>query len=736
MKLVPYFGCRHAVALGAFLCVVIGTANAQSSVERDSTGRVAVIRNSVNAERAVIGGHTVAPEKRALKFLQDNAALLEISSASDALKVSRTYGDQLGFAHVQIRQEWRGIPVYGKSMLVHFNRAGDLTAANGNLVPESALGAAVAAPTLSGDAAAGAAVKYWETKIGKSAIETSPQARALYFFEHASNEVALVWQVEVSEVNFPFLEAARLLVDSKSGEILRIIPLVNEANNRTVLDCSSGDPDCAKVTRDGYTYGRSEGDSPRGPNPGTGELDTDKVYDDYGRVLDYYRDKFGRNGPNGEGGAGAGTGGNLFSKAVTGGITFIEEAVPSFGCPNAAYAFDLGAMFFCRGVISTDVTGHELTHGVTRFSIRDASGNPVGLDYLGESGALNEGFSDVFGEAVEFNSTGLSDWKIGTNLTIGVIRDLKNPASLTYTSDSGSRLPYPDRFNSPNFYCGASDHGGVHSNSTVLGHAAYLLAEGGSFNGCSITSITRDREERVFYRMLTQYLTQTATFNDAYHAAELACADLYGPEICIEVSKAFRAVEMDQAGKCKAGAVPRAPDCSIALPTPTPTPVPTVSPTLAPTVTPTRPAATPIPTDRPGTPNASPTPIAQEPTPTGVPELSLPFEIVSSTISPARLSNRGGKISVRLHAKGLNRIVRLNLVVKGSALNSKKIGTRLQLVGAQQNQGDFFGEIKIGRNMLVSAQRLSVRVSALLTNGDSAEINLGTITLLRGSVAR
>jgi Zn-dependent metalloprotease len=58
-------------------------------------------------------------------------------------------------------------------------------------------------------------------------------------------------------------------------------------------------------------------------------------------------------------------------------------------------------------LVSLDVVGHELTHGVTERS--------AGLIYQGESGALNESFSDIFGNLVEFFAEGDFDeiWGVG-----------------------------------------------------------------------------------------------------------------------------------------------------------------------------------------------------------------------------------------------------------------------------------------------------------------------------------
>src|SRR6478609_11814177 len=77
---------------------------------------------------------------------------------------------------------------------------------------------------------------------------------------------------------------------------------------------------------------------------------------------------------------------------------------------------------------SVDVIGHELTHGVT--------GSEVNLTYQGQSGALNESVSDVFGSLVKQyvlkQTADKADWLIGAGLLIfpnQALRSMKNPGT-------------------------------------------------------------------------------------------------------------------------------------------------------------------------------------------------------------------------------------------------------------------------------------------------------------------
>jgi Zn-dependent metalloprotease len=117
-----------------------------------------------------------------------------------------------------------------------------------------------------------------------------------------------------------------------------------------------------------------------------------------------------------------------------------------------------------------DVIGHELTHGVTE--------NTVGLRYVGQSGALNESISDVFGSLVKQHVLGQTaaeaDWLIGA----GILGPALNGVALRSMKEPGSAF---DGDVQPSHMSGyvrtASDNGGVHINSGIPNRAFYLAAE-------------------------------------------------------------------------------------------------------------------------------------------------------------------------------------------------------------------------------------------------------------------
>lgn len=180
---------------------------------------------------------------------------------------------------------------------------------------------------------------------------------------------------------------------------------------------------------------------------------------------------------------------------------------------------------------SLDIVGHEISHGLTT--------NTANLDYAYESGAINESYSDIFGTAIEFYGKPLAaNWLIGEDIG-AAIRSMSNPNS--YND--------PDTYQGLNWVFGSEDNGGVHTNSGVMNYWYYLICMGGSGtndigNVFSVNSITREKADKIAYRTLVNYLTNTSNYADARFYSILSAIDLYGAcsDEVENVTKAWYAV--------------------------------------------------------------------------------------------------------------------------------------------------------------------------------------------------
>jgi Zn-dependent metalloprotease len=199
------------------------------------------------------------------------------------------------------------------------------------------------------------------------------------------------------------------------------------------------------------TLVRAEGDLP------VADVSINQAYDNFGYTYALYWDMFHRDSIDDQG------------MQIDGLVHFGTNYDNAFWDGN-------GHMFFGDGdgqlltdtTKGTDVVGHELTHGVTQ--------NEANLIYHGQSGALNESVSDVFGSLVKQYHLGqtadMADWLIGADivgpLLAPALRSMKDPGHAnSHDTQPASMDGYVHT---------ASDNGGVHTNSGIPNHAFYVIA--------------------------------------------------------------------------------------------------------------------------------------------------------------------------------------------------------------------------------------------------------------------
>ena len=204
---------------------------------------------------------------------------------------------------------------------------------------------------------------------------------------------------------------------------------------------------------------------------------------------------------------------------------------------------------------SIDICGHEIGHAVCTYT--------ANLAYQNQSGAMNEGFSDIWGACIEhFGRTGslsgipvTAVWRIGEDITTSGLRYMASPTTLgdadtlngtnwVVTTDDGICTP-----------TNANDHCGVHTNSGVLNHWFYILTVGksGTNNAplaerdtYNVTGIGMVKSSQIAYYAERDYLTPNATFFDLRDATILIANNLYcasSPEV-IAVTNAWNAVNV------------------------------------------------------------------------------------------------------------------------------------------------------------------------------------------------
>lgn len=477
------------------------------------------------------------------------------------MKVNR---DNLNMTHVRYQQVRNipglgAVPVLGGETIVHVSKDGIARLANGHFADWIKNAGKY---KLSRTAAISRAKKSWYIQYGTnntpSPVSVLPYIVAPGLLNHDNDTSSyLTYQVEISG-SVPFTREF-YYIDATSGE-LRFQQSGIRRLYRKIYDCTAK-PESGGCWSNytnpvtGYHHGRWEGQSSWGPNPIYNAYDVDILYEHFGNLHEYLLVKFGRNGANGQGGLGNGS---TQPVGYTTGNTYLDlMSTWENLCPGASFDAGVGTVGFCYNSVSADVVAHEYMHGLVWYTHP-----PYGMTYWGETGALEESQSDVWGELYEIYLNGSTNWFHWPDRSTGPVRSLVDPGSVLNIHLQPANAYYPDRFYDTNVYCGSLDSQGVHFNSTIPSKAAYLMAVGGSFNGCTIQPIGHERLEQILYRAVTNYYSNSESFSSAYYAQVNACKDLYGSssETCNSVARALQAVEMDQPGKCS-GIPSKEPTC-------------------------------------------------------------------------------------------------------------------------------------------------------------------------------
>ncbi len=457
----------------------------------DNGQQVLVRWDPVDGVPAFLTGPVSVPQADNLEastyaFLDQNAELFRMDDPWGELRLERSDIDGLGMTHLHMAQIYRGVPVFGAELAVHYSAEGMLTAINGDYKPGLDLSVE---PVVSREQAMAVAT----AAMPGGAVAVAPEPPELVVLASAGMDAALVWKVPLAS-DYPPASMV-FFVDAREGGIISSYDNLQDVRNRSTYTAGNG-------TSIPGTLVLSEG------SPWSGDAVVNAAHYNAGLTYDYYYGTFGRDSLDGSG------------------MALKSTVHYSSGYNNAfwngyqmTYGDGDGYVFSPLGN-SLDVVAHEMTHGVTQYT--------AGLVYSYQSGALNESYSDVFGVMVDRD-----DWLLG--------EDVYTPQT---PGDALRSLADPPRFGQPahmnDYVDTSSDNGGVHINSGITNKAAYNVA----------TTIGNEKMEQVWYRTLTNYLTPGSQFTDARDASVQAAADLYGAgsaEVAA-VSSGFSAVGIGDGG--------------------------------------------------------------------------------------------------------------------------------------------------------------------------------------------
>jgi vibriolysin len=423
--------------------------------------------------------------------------------SGEELVFKRASTDVRGHQFLRFQQVRNGLAVIGGEMLLHVDTEGNVYAANGSL-RGGVSGAAQA--RVAAEAAVRAALS------GSSAVNPAADGAARQVYFKAGGSPRLAYEVRVTGERADGLPVDDLIyVDAENGRTLATHSRIHTAQSRAVYSANNGS------TLPG-TLKRNEGGTV------TGDSHVDGNYDHLGTTYQCYFQNFGRDSFNASGAQ--------LKSTVHYGTNYVnaywDGTQMVYGDGDGVQSAPLGK--------SLDVTVHELTHAVTDHE--------SDLVYSNESGALNEGMSDIFSAYCEAWTKGwVTDpavYMIGddvwTPATAGdALRYMANP-----TQDGSSYDYYPER------YTGTSDNGGVHWNSGIANLAFYLLSEGGTHprqkTAVQVPAIGIQKAGKIFYEANANCMTSSSNFDAAKTCTVQKANELFGAAVADAVTQAWAAV--------------------------------------------------------------------------------------------------------------------------------------------------------------------------------------------------
>ncbi|MDN4523019.1 M4 family metallopeptidase [Fictibacillus fluitans] len=473
----------------------------------------------------------------AISYLQSNKKKLGITNAQGSFKQKKVETDKLGMTHVRLQQTKNGVPVEGAEVTVHYSKAGEVQGVTGYYNDQLESAPLDTAPSISKEAA---------LKTAKSAVkapdvlEYDPTGELVVYPHNGKHYTAY-------KVNVNFLGKQPgnwfVFVDANTGKVIDQYNSIMDAGELTPstgngigvkgilrkqlhISHTSGEngqqfflkdishPGLKAITT--YDF-KNQWDSRTVPLPGTLYSGNDASFRDkydaaavdahYNseQVYHFYKDELGRNSIDGKGGE------------IISTVHYGQNYNNAFWNGRQMTYGDGDNIFFIPLSAALDVAAHEMTHGVTT--------NTAGLIYRNQSGALNEAFSDIFGTLIDKD-----DWEVGEDAMAPAayfdgrpsLRSLskpdKYPVNAAYVPYGNGKGMYPKHMDEYYNLPLNLDNGGVHINSSIINHAAYLTG----------IEIGKPKLAQIYYRALTTYLTPNSTFIDSRHALIQSAVDLYG----------------------------------------------------------------------------------------------------------------------------------------------------------------------------------------------------------------
>lgn len=366
-----------------------------------ATGLLDFARLNQSSSGGLVHLSAGTPREKSFAFFREQGKGFGLTNPESELRLAKEQRDGDGGVHLIFDQIYNGVPVFAGILKTHFNPAGDLRSINGVIVPDIKLNFV---PSITSEEAAAVALAKVQSD-SPSASRLAMRGSKLYIYrtgltQGISGENHLVWEIEVSNGadvrEFVYVDAhSRKFVDQITGIYDVMTRRIYDGENSLVYPPPSYPSNPFWI---------------EGQTLPTGVPDADSVIDATKDTYDLYRNAFGRDSFDGAGAT--------------------MEAIFNVGSARGDAQWNGKLTLFSPGTAVDDIAGHEWTHGYTQYTHN--------LIYRWQPGALNEAYSDIFGETIDLlNTHGLDSPGVirqGSNCNINwnptPILEVNSPAAL------------------------------------------------------------------------------------------------------------------------------------------------------------------------------------------------------------------------------------------------------------------------------------------------------------------
>ncbi|HXA01473.1 MAG TPA: M4 family metallopeptidase, partial [Cytophagaceae bacterium] len=477
----------------------------QTLVKKSANG-LASISGNPKGRKSLFGSKEQTMQS-CYDYLNDISGSTGIKNPASQFDIINIKDDEPGHKHIKLQQKYLGVPIYGAEIIIHFKNGAPYFL-NGRFHQETGLknatpiyGSAYAINKTIRDLGSVTTLQDFSPQQ-KELLDYSAPNSELVIHKSDDNKFTLAWHITIRP---NVLEIWNYFIDANSGEVLQ---KYNHTCSGSPATTTSTDLNGISRTINSWQIGSTyyminttksmfsslNSVMPTQPAGAIWTLDAQNTdlaslnqittssnswtptatsaHYNAGVCFDYYKTVHNRNSLDGQGGTI---------------ISVINVTQGGVGMDNAYWngkfmAYGNGNVAFKPLAGGLDVAAHEMTHGVISST--------ANLEYLNQSGAINESMADIFGCMVDS-----ADWQIGEDVVLpayfpsGALRDLSDPHN---TGTSGDYYWQPRIFSE--YVHTGQDNGGVHINSGIPNYAFYLFATG--------TGMSKYKAQKIYYLAL------------------------------------------------------------------------------------------------------------------------------------------------------------------------------------------------------------------------------------------